>query len=149
PQNPLKSAGDYAPLHERLGQAQNVAQGHPWLRVTDIETKLGTRYTIDSLTKIIIRHPSQRFIWIMGADSLAQFHHWKDWQRIGRLIPICVMSRPGDERDALSSVAARRWARHRLPRRQAKKLVSTRPPAWVYLPIVHNPESATRLRQLK
>ena len=50
--------------------------------MTAIERELGTRYTVDTLRALRRRYPDRRFIWLMGADNLAQFHRWRDWRRI-------------------------------------------------------------------
>ena len=75
------------------------------IRVTAIERELGTRYTVDTLRALARRYPGRRFVWLMGADNLAQFHLWRDWRRIAREVPIAVIARPGYDDDALAGVA--------------------------------------------
>ena len=65
------------------------------IRVTAIERELGTVYTAETLAALVRRFPTARFIWLMGADNLAQFHRWRDWRRIARAVPIAVATRPG------------------------------------------------------
>ena len=74
PGNPLKKgAKDMAGLNARLASAQTMAR-RTKIQATAIEQEFGTRYTYDSLRKLVRRYPKRRFIWIMGADNLAQFH---------------------------------------------------------------------------
>ena len=73
PQNPLKSADGMAPFGKRLQHAIDTAH-HPRIKVTGIETGLGTRYTVDTLAALRKRFPLTRFVWLMGADNLAQIH---------------------------------------------------------------------------
>jgi nicotinate-nucleotide adenylyltransferase len=73
PQNPLKSSEGMAPYAERLASAQSYAR-HPRIHVSGIEKTLGTRYTIDTLRALTKRMPRQQFLWLMGADNLAQLH---------------------------------------------------------------------------
>src|SRR5215216_425890 len=94
PGNPLKAEKDMAPLAARYVSARGAARGAP-IRPTTIEAELGLRYTVDVLRALIRRYPKRRFVWLMGADNLAQFHRWKDWRRIARLMPIAVIARPG------------------------------------------------------
>src|SRR3546814_8707040 len=75
------------------------------IRATAIEQRLGTRYTVETLRALIRRYPERRFIWLMGADNLAQFHRWRNWRDIARLLPIAVVARPGYDRDARFAVA--------------------------------------------
>ena len=51
PQNPLKPTSGMAPLDQRLAEARRVS-AHPRILVTDIETRLGTRYTADTLAAL-------------------------------------------------------------------------------------------------
>src|SRR3546814_10346522 len=84
PGNPLKPKEGMAPIKQRLASACRMAKGTP-IRPTVIERQLGTRYTVDTLKKLVRRYPKRRFIWIMGSDNLLQFHHWRQWRDIARL----------------------------------------------------------------
>ena len=86
PGNPLKSSEGMAPLPARLKSAMAASRRAP-IRATAIETELGTRYTVDTLRKLVARYPRHRFIWIMGADNLQQFGRWRDWRGIARILP--------------------------------------------------------------
>lgn len=94
PQNPLKPVAGMAPFAARLARARAVAR-HPRIRVTGIETELGTQLTVDTVQALRRRFPQARFLWLMGADNLAQFHRWVAWRTIARTVPIVVMARPG------------------------------------------------------
>jgi len=114
PGNVLKPVEGMADLPVRYASARRVARGVP-IRVTAIEAEMGTRYTVDTLSQIVRRYPRFRFIWLMGADNLAQFHRWRDWRGIARLMPIAVIARPGYDAHAMASPAMvwlRRWRRH-------------------------------------
>ena len=111
PGNVLKPAKGMAPLPARLASAQAQSR-RASIRATAIERGLGTRFTIDTLRAIKRRYPKRRFIWLMGADNLAQFHRWKNWRHIAREMPIAVIARPGYDSHALASPAMvwlRRW----------------------------------------
>src|SRR5687768_17184197 len=97
--NPLKPAKGMAPLPARLASARAMARRAP-LRPTAIERELGTRYTVDTLAALQRRYPKRRFVWLMGGDNLAQFHRWRHWRRIARLVPIAVIGRPGYDGEA-------------------------------------------------
>ena len=78
--------------------------------MTGVEAALGTTYTADTLRKLKARLPGVRLVWMMGADNLASFHRWRDWQGIAADVPIAVFNRPGQALRALSSPAARTLA---------------------------------------
>ena len=145
PGNPLKPAAGMAPLAARLASARRQARRAP-IRASDIEARLGTRYTIDTLRAIKRRYPRTRFVWLMGADNLAQFHRWRDWRRIVRTMPIAVIARPGYDDDALAAPAMAWLRRFQHPRSAAKTWTTWSLPAIVLLRFRPDPTSATALR---
>lgn len=147
PGNPLKSqAQDMAPLAVRLASARMMARRAP-IVPTAIEAGLGTPYTVDTLAALIRRYPNRRFIWIMGADNIAQFHRWRDWRRIARLVPIAVVARPGYDGLAAANPASGWLRRFVRPEAGAKRWTMWRPPAIVPLHLPPDPTSATALRR--
>lgn len=138
PGNPLKDTGALPPIAERLELCRQMARS-PRIRPTDIETQLGTRYTVDTLAALRRRYPGVHFVWLMGADNLAGFHRWRGWRRISRQMPIAVVDRPGYTLAATASRAARALQAARLPENEAPDLAGRAPPAWVFL---HGPRSA-------
>jgi len=145
PQNPLKDARDSAPLAERMASARAVARG-PAMIVSDVESRIGTRWTVDTLRALIARHPGVHFVWLMGSDNLAGFHRWRGWTDIMRLAPVAVIARPGSELDSRTAPAAARFAAARVPASKARLLPDLEAPAWTYLTAPLNPRSSTALR---
>lgn len=146
PGNPLKPRAGMAPLGSRLARARQVARRAP-IRATAIEQHLRTRYSVDTIAAIGRRFPRNRFVWLMGADNLAQFGQWKDWRGIARRIPIAVIARPGYD-DAARGSGAMAWLRRFVrPARQSADWTDWRPPALVLLRFRPDPRSATLLRQ--
>lgn len=145
PQNPLKSPRETAPLSARMASAAAVARG-PSMIVSDAETRMGARYTLDTLRVLKGRFPGVHFIWIMGSDNLASFHRWRGWVEIARLVPIAVVARPGAMLRSRVAPTARRFARFRVPSREAPLLPLVAAPAWVYLRGRLNFASSTALR---
>lgn len=145
PGNPLKPRAGMAPLAARLAAARAMARRAP-IRATDLETRLHTRYTVDTLRTIVRRYPRARFIWIMGADNLAQFHQWRQWRTIARTMPIAVLTRPGYDDDALAGPAMGWLRRYRRPARQATNWAEWSVPALVLLRFRPDRTSATQLR---
>jgi nicotinate-nucleotide adenylyltransferase len=146
PQNPLKSGRETAPLAARLAGARRLARG-PGMIVSDAERRLGTRYTVDTLRSLQARFPGVRFVWVMGADSLADFHRWRGWTEILRAAPVAVVSRPGRSLKSGASPAARRFAHGRWPAERGRGLAAAAPPAWVFLRGRLHFQSSTALRE--
>jgi nicotinate-nucleotide adenylyltransferase len=112
--------------------------------VTDIETRLGTRLTADTIDALRARYRGVRFVWLMGADNLAQFHRWGRWRDIVRAVPVGIFARPGWGIRARRSVAAQVFGRHRAGR--AERIAGAPAPAWVFvnLPLDNTSSSAIR-----
>ena len=146
PLNPLKKASGMASYERRLDSAEKIAR-HPRIHVSDIEYRIGTRYTVDTLTKLEELYPDVNFVWLMGADNLDQLPKWYRWREIMRSVPIAVFARKHFALKALHGMAARRFQLYRLAPRDALSLAFCKPPAWVFLPIRKHPASATVIRE--
>ena len=145
PGNPLKPAKGMAPFQARLRSAREQAKGSR-IKVKDFEARAGTRYTVDTVAALIKRHPQHRFIWLMGEDTVAQFHQWKNWRKLASMLPIAVVSRPGydDEARAARAMGWLRWFVR--PRAKAKEWTAWSAPAITFLRLPPDTTSATRLR---
>ena len=131
PGNPLKADAP-ADMARRMAAARAIMR-HPRIEVTDIEARLGTRLTVETLTALRARRPGVRFVWLMGADNLRGFHRWDRWEEIMGSVPVGVLARPGEQIAAGLSPAARRFARWRLPPTEARSLAFREPPCWTLL----------------
>ena len=145
PGNPLKDNGRLHELEARAKAAREMA-ADPRIDVTCLESVIGTRYTVDTVNYLRRRACGLRFVWIMGADNLAQFHRWQHWQRIATEVPIAVIDRPPQSFRALAAPAAQALAPYRLPENQAGRLADQRAPAWVFLTGLKLNLSSTTLR---
>lgn len=146
PGNPLKDPAGMAPLPARFGSARKQARRTP-IRVTAIERELRTRYTADTLRKLVLRFPKRRFVWLMGTDNLAQFHRWRDWRQIARTVPIAVIARPGYDGIALASPAMAWLGRFRRSAASFRHWGEWSAPALVILRFDPDPRSATAIRR--
>jgi nicotinate-nucleotide adenylyltransferase len=141
PGNPLKSNSGAADFAKRFASAQRIAR-HPRLIVSDLERQLGTRYTVDTVKRLLSRFPQVQFVWLMGSDNLENFHLWRDWQKLAQYLPLAVVQRPGSILAAVHAAPIRRHG----ARRVDGGAVLQQPPAILILDGARNPESATRLR---
>jgi nicotinate-nucleotide adenylyltransferase len=145
PGNPLKQNGGLAPLKERMRAAAEVAS-HPRIAISGAEAEFRTRYTADLIEILKERQPETRFVWIMGSDSLTDFHRWEDWRRLAASVPIAVVNRPRSLAAPLSSRAALALAHYRVDPEDARTLPDRQPPAWVFLTGPRTAASSTALR---
>ncbi len=144
PGNPLKAEGP-APLARRMERAKTLMR-HPRVEITDLEAQIGTRFTAQTLAALLRLYPGVRFVWLMGADNLASFHKWEQWQEIFETVPIGVLARPGDRTAARCSVAAARYVNRRLRASQSRLLPWVSPPAWCFVNVPMVNFSSTEIR---
>ena len=146
PGNPLKQGReDMAPYEARLASARKMAR-RARIRVSDFELREGTRYTVDTLRRLALRYPRHRFVWLIGLDNLRNFHEWREWRGIARLVPIAVIRRPGYDRRA-HAARAMGWLRRFVhPSGQAKRWTEWSAPAITLLRLPPDPSSSTAIR---
>jgi len=146
PGNPLKDPSKLASLESRVEVARKMAR-HPRIEVTGFAG--GSAYTIDLLAELKRRFPGVNFVWLMGADNLAQFHRWRAWEEIFAAVPIAVLDRPGLRLKARASKAAQRFALYQVDESDAGGLARLEPPAWTILSHRLSGLSSTALRAKK
>ncbi|WP_020177390.1 nicotinate-nucleotide adenylyltransferase [Methyloferula stellata] len=146
PGNPLKDTRHLAPLEERVAAARKLAH-HPKIAVSDVEARIGTRYTYDTIAYLKRRAPTCHFVWLMGADNFIGFHHWKRWRDIADLVPLAIIDRPGSTLKAAHSQAAKAFEGCRLEESDAALLPLASPPTFVFLHGPRSPLSSTALRE--
>ena len=137
PGNPLKNNSNLAPLGERIAMSEKIAP-NPRIKVTAFEQALGQSYTARTLEIVRARNRDVRFVWVMGADNLKNFHRWQNWRKIVATFPIAVIDRPGSTLAYLSSPMARAFGYARIDEDDAQTLAFRRPPAWTF---IHGPRS--------
>ena len=143
PGNPLKLRQP-APMAERMARARDVLGDDPRVVVSDLEARLGTRATVDTVRRLQAMYPGVRFVWLMGADNLVQFHRWARWREILARVPVAVMARPGAGLAARLSVAARVYRGARVARAEA--LAGAGAPAWAFVNLPLNGASSSAIR---
>jgi nicotinate-nucleotide adenylyltransferase len=146
PGNPLKEgAKDMASFQARFASAERMSRGAP-IHVSDFEGREGTRYTVDTVRRLKRRHPGHRFIWLLGSDTLPNFHKWRDWRGLAREVPIAVIRRPGYDSAAHAARAMGWFRRFVHPSGQAKQWTDWSAPAIIFLRLPPDPTSATAIR---
>jgi nicotinate-nucleotide adenylyltransferase len=146
PGNPLKEgARDMAPFAARFASALRTARGAR-IRASDFERREGTRYSIDTVRRLKRRFPQHRFIWLLGSDTLPNFHKWRDWRALAREVPIAVIRRRGYDSAARAARAMGWLGRFVHPSSQASHWTEWSAPAILFLRLPPDPTSATAIR---
>ncbi|MGH1352689.1 MAG: nicotinate-nucleotide adenylyltransferase [Methyloligellaceae bacterium] len=145
PGNPLKSHDGLAPLPQRMKWCKKLSS-HPRIEVTDLEQVRKTPYTYETMLYLRDRHPDISFVWLMGADSLVNFHKWKCWEELASLVPMAVIDRPGFRQKAMSSRFAKSGRFHQIKESQAPLLPDYFGGKWAYLTSRQYKISSTEIR---
>jgi nicotinate-nucleotide adenylyltransferase len=132
PGNPLKDNSALPSLQSRVEAARALIT-NPRIRVTGFEAARGFAYSWQTVDYLTTTMPDRRFVWIMGADSLADLHRWQRWREMAARLPIAVYVRPGAARRALASRAATTLDYAQIDESDAAVLADCAAPAWIYL----------------
>jgi len=98
PHNPLKDKKGLTNMYDRLEMVKLATENSDHIKVSDIEFSLPQpSYTIDTLSHLEERYPNKSFVLIMGADNLASFKKWKNYEVLLKNYQIYVYPRPGSD----------------------------------------------------
>lgn len=101
--SPLKQDREAADAKHRLEMVQLAISGQPCFAADDRELRRGgTSYTVDTLAEIALEMPEVDLVFMMGADSLADWDAWRAPQRICQLAFVAVLARGGQPPPNLS-----------------------------------------------
>jgi len=131
--NPDKNPADYAPLNHRMEMAKIMARhyAHLPLVTSDFESTLPSHQTDFVLHELQTAYPDYKFIWVMGADCLVDFHKWDNYQNIARNHSMAIIDRAPYGEAARKSVAAKEFAH--LQKEKAEDICSTQA-GWMFFP---------------
>lgn len=145
PRNPLKEYDFLYDFEERVFSARKIINTNN-ISISKLELNAQIKYTIGTLEYLRTRYHRSRFVWIMGADNLNQFHLWKEWEKIIRLMPIAIIDRPSSSLNVTSSVFANKYRAYRIDEADSSQLIYYKKPAWVFMHTKLNYQSSSQLR---
>lgn len=89
---------DVTPVENRLDMLKIAVEGNPNFEISDVELeRKGISYTIDTI-KIIKKEQGlnkKDIFYLIGSDSLLEFHKWKEPKEILNECQVIVAIRPG------------------------------------------------------
>ena len=145
PGNPLKQQNNLSSLNDRLLQCQRIAR-HPDIKVTAFEASYSFRYSADTISLLKQRRPGAKFVWVMGADNLANFHKWDRWRDIVQSVPLAIIDRPNSTATPNSTSATHFLAKYRIDERDSSLLADLDAPAWTFIHGRRSFLSSTKIR---
>ena len=131
PQNPLKISKP-ATYKERIKNCNSITKGYP-IKVTEIEKKINSKYSYESINFIRNHYKNIKFFWLMGADNLINFHKWEKWNDIFKDISIVVFKRYGYNNKALNSLALKKFLQYQININPVNKINFKQLPSWTWI----------------
>ena len=145
PQNPLKISKP-ATYHERVINCKKISKGTPII-IKEIEKKIDSRYTYETLGYLQNHYKNLKFFWLMGADNLINFHRWQKWRKIFKEISIVVFRRHGYNIKALKSIAYKTFSNQQIISKSINKNQFYKLPSWTWINNKEIKISSTEIRQ--
>ncbi len=104
----MKEGKPLSPAKDRVQMLRLAIASNPHFQVCLEEVnRPGPTYTVDTLTKLIEElRPATRIFFIVGQDTLQDFHRWKEPQRVMGLCTLVVVERPGDGKVDVAEIVA-------------------------------------------
>ena len=145
PQNPLKIS-EPATYQERIKNCKEISKDKPIL-IKEIEKKINSKYTYQTLNYLLNHYTNIKFFWIMGADNLINFHKWQKWRQIFQEVSIVVFKRHGYNNKALRSIANKTFSNYQIISNTLNKNQFNKLPSWVWINNKEIKISSTEIRQ--
>ena len=94
--SPLKLDKQPADAKHRVEMVRLAIGGNAQFRLDERELRrVGPSYTVDTLAELKSENPDAEIVFIMGADSLADLHAWREPERICQLAFLAIALRGG------------------------------------------------------
>jgi nicotinate-nucleotide adenylyltransferase len=101
----LKGSEPSASPKDRLEMTRLAVRSHPSFRCASIEVERGgNTYTVETLEVLSRSLPGAELFYVVGLDSLREFHRWRSPARILELATLVVLLRPGYRRPPLNAL---------------------------------------------
>ena len=103
------------------------------IKIKEIEKKINSTYTYETLDHLLNHYTNIKFFWLMGADNLINFHKWQKWRQILKEISIVVFKRHGYNNKALNSIACKTFSNYRIISYPLSKYHFNKLPSWTWI----------------
>ena len=119
--NPLKHK-PYLNIKKRIDLSKKMTKKEKKIFVRYFDDKIKSINTFDLLNFIKKKNQKAKLFFLIGADNLAKFHKWKNWQKIPKLAKIAVFPRRNYSIKSLNSIASKKLSKKDLLYINSKKI---------------------------
>jgi len=145
PQNPLKISKP-ATYNERINNCYKITKGLPII-IKEIEKKINSEYTYQTLRYLQNHYSNIKFYWIMGSDNLINFHKWQKWRNIFNKISIVIFKRHNYNNMALKSIASKTFSHSQIKSLKLNQIHFNALPSWAWMNNREIKISSTEIKQ--
>ena len=145
PQNPLK-INKPASYKERVRNSRLITKNQP-IKIKEIEKKINSKYSYQTIKYLNTHYKNIKFVWLMGADNLINFHKWQNAFKIFNEIPIVVFRRYGYNEKALKSYTSNFYKNFKINGKNINIESFYKLPAWTIIPNKEIKISSTEIRK--
>jgi|TARA_B100000767_G_C19678171_1_gene498329 nicotinate-nucleotide adenylyltransferase len=91
-------------LSSRIKKSKLLTAKEKKIKVKYFENKIKSNNSINLIKYLNKKNIKNKFFLIIGSDNLINFHKWKNWKMLSKLIKIVVFSRKDYDKKARKSV---------------------------------------------
>ena len=95
--NPFKSKTFYS-LDERIEYSKKITRTQKKIKIIYLDNIIKSSRIVDVINYFIKKKKIKNIFFLIGSDNLSQFHRWKSWKKIVKLVNLTVFSRKGYDR---------------------------------------------------
>ena len=106
--NPFKSKTFYS-LDERIEYSKKITRTQKKIKIIYLDNIIKSSRIVDVINYFIKKKKIKNIFFLIGSDNLLQFHRWKNWKKIVKLVNLIVFSRKGYDRKGMKTIVAKNF----------------------------------------
>jgi len=106
--NPFKNKTFYS-LDERIEYSKKITRTQKKIKIIYLDNIIKSSRIVDVINYFIKKKKIKNIFFLIGSDNLLQFHRWKNWKKIVKLVNLIVFSRKGYDRKGMKTIVAKNF----------------------------------------
>tara|TARA_B100001248_G_scaffold126456_1_gene94848 strand:- start:4166 stop:4705 length:540 start_codon:yes stop_codon:yes gene_type:complete len=106
--NPFKSKTFYS-LDERIEYSKKITKTQKKIKIIYLDNIIKSSRIVDVINYFIKKKKIKNIFFLIGSDNLSQFHRWKSWKKIVKLVNLTVFSRKGYDRKGMKTIVVKNF----------------------------------------
>ena len=106
--NPFKNKTFYS-LDERIEYSKKITRTQKKIKIIYLDNIIKSSRIVDVINYFIKKKKIKNIFFLIGSDNLSQFHRWKSWKKIVKLVNLTVFSRKGYDRKGMKTIVVKNF----------------------------------------